>query len=58
MQEYGLGSIGAGQGPVAAYCGCDNDTSGLIKGRKFVDELSDHKPASLETFFSIYLAKG
>jgi hypothetical protein len=44
VQDYGLGSTGTGPAQLGPALGeDDNETSGLIKGRKFVDQLIGRK---------------
>jgi hypothetical protein len=38
----GLDSFCSGWGPVTGFCKRDNESSGSIKGRKFLDHVIDH----------------
>jgi hypothetical protein len=37
MRSCGLESAGPGEGPIAGSCEHDNELSGSIKGREFLD---------------------
>ena len=47
MPVYGLDSSGLGQGPMAGFCKRGNETSGLTKIRKTLEQLSKNT-ASLD----------
>jgi hypothetical protein len=46
VRGRGLDSSGVGQGPVAGPCEHGNEPSGFIRGRGFLDSLSDFAPQS------------
>jgi hypothetical protein len=42
VKSCGLDESGSGEGPVVGSCGNANESLGSIKGREFLDYLSDY----------------
>jgi hypothetical protein len=49
MGRCGQDSYGTGYGPVAGSCERGNESSGPIKGREFLDQLSDCQLLKLDS---------